>query len=86
MCVKPKLVEVTTRLSWREGSQGASDQGGSCSPLCEPTAGKGDVGAESLGAWLMLGDKYELPITTPSFSGLHVFTWMITAPSSESAS
>lgn len=37
-------------------------------------------------AWLMLGDKYELPVTTPSFSGLHVFTWMITAPSSGSAS
>lgn len=55
MCVKSKLVEVTTWLSWSEGSQGASDQGGSCSPLCGPTAGKGDVGAESLGCMAHAG-------------------------------
>lgn len=55
MRVKLKLVEVTTRLSWRERSQGASNRGGSCSPFCGPTAGKGDVGAESLGCMAHAG-------------------------------
>lgn len=38
--VQPSLVEVTCWVSWSEGSQGVSCQGGACPPPWEPAAGR----------------------------------------------
>lgn len=82
MLVKLKLVGRTNWVSWSVGSQAASDQGGACSGLCGPTAGKRwheMMEQRVVDAWPMLKNTDKCLVMTALFSGPEVFTWVLAA-------